>query len=144
MTAGETRLGAYCRRIEAALQVGEGSPGRITGPDFAVVLEWIEDDVPLSVVEQAIKETAARQRGRGQQVRIRVAYLNRDVRRIAAGHRRRRGPDYSRLRAAGMKEAAAAEWRDCGGCGSPALADMQRCPRCGSTDLRPRGGGDNP
>ena len=73
MTTGETRLGAYCRKLEAALQRASGGPARITGPDFAVVLEWIADDVPLSVVEKAIAETAERQRGRGQQVRIRVA-----------------------------------------------------------------------
>ena len=125
------------------LKAGGDPPGRIIGPDFAVVLEWIRDDVPLSVVERAIDETAARPRGRGQPVRIRVAYLDRDVRRIADGYRRRRGPDYGRLRAAGMEEAETAEWCDCSDCGSPALADMQRCPRCGSANLKPRGtGGD--
>ena len=65
------------------LQAGGDPAGRIIGPDFPVVLEWIRDDVPLSVVERAIDETAARQRGRRQPVRIRVAYLDRDVRRTA-------------------------------------------------------------
>ena len=36
------------------------------------------------------------------------------------------------------KEAEAAEWRDCRDCWSPALADMQCCPRCGSTNLAHR------
>ena len=90
------------------------------------------------MVERAINETAERQRGRGQQVRIRVAYLDRDVRRIADGHRRRSGPEYTRLRTAGLQQAEAAEWRDCRDCGSPALADMQCCPRCGSTNLAHR------
>ena len=139
MTSGETRLGAYCRKLEAALLRASGGPiARITGPDFAVVLEWIEGDIPLSVVEKAIGETAERQRGRGQQVRIRVAYLDRDVRRIADGYRRRRGPDYARLQAAGMEEAETAEWCDCGDCGSPVLADMERCPRCCSANLKAR------
>ena len=141
MTTGETRLGAYCRKLEAALLKASGGPlARITGPDFAVVLEWLEGDIPLSVVEQAIGETAERQRGRGQQVRIRVAYLDRDVRRIAEGYRRRQGPDYTRLQAAGRDEAEAVEWSDCGDCGSPVLADMKRCPRCGSANLKPRNG----
>ena len=64
----------------------------IAAPDVPVVLEWIRDDVPLSVVEKAIDETAKRQRGRGQQVRIRVAYLDIDVRRIWRVLRRRLGP----------------------------------------------------
>ena len=102
------------------------------------MLEWIRDDIPLSVVERAINETAARQRGRGRPVRIRVAYLDRDVRRMAAEHRRRCGPEYTQLRAAGLQKAEAAEWRDCRDCGSPAMADMQSCPRCGSTNLAPR------
>ena len=141
MTTGETRLGAYCRKLEAALLKASGGPlARITGPDFAVVLEWLEGDIPLSVVERAIAETAERQRRRDQQVRIRVAYLDRDVRRIADEHRRRQGPDYSRLQAAGREEAEVAEWSDCGDCRSPVLADMERCPRCGSGNLKPRNG----
>ena len=89
---GETRLGTWCRRIEAALAAAAGAPGRIGPADFPTVLEWIRDDVPLGVVERAIDETARRQRGRGQQVRIHVAYLDADVRRAWRALRRRLGP----------------------------------------------------
>ena len=125
MTAGETRLGAYCRQLEAALQRASGGPARITGPDFAVVLEWIRDEVPVAAVEKAIAETAVRQRGRGQQVRIRAAYLARDVRRIDAARRRR----------VGTHEPSAGRIRNCpralGGCGALDRGGDDRCVHCG-------------
>ena len=92
MIGGETRLGAWCRKIEAALGAAAGAGARIAPADFPAVLEWIRDDVPLSVVERAIDETARRQRGRGQPVRIRVAYLDADVRRAWRALRLRLGP----------------------------------------------------
>ena len=130
---GETRLGAYCRKIEAALHAAAGAPARITGPDFAVVLEWIRDDVPLSAVERAIGETAKRQRGRGQPVRIRVAYLDRDARGIEAGRRRRVGP---------VRGLTSARIRNCpqalGGCGAlDRGTDEQRCVHCGWREAKP-------
>ena len=83
----------YCRDVEAMLLRASGGPlARITGPDFAVVQGWIDDAIPLSVVGRAIDETAERQRGRGRPVRIRAAYLDRDVRRLAAELRRQLGP----------------------------------------------------
>ena len=83
----------YCRDVEAMLLRVSGGPlGRIAGSDFAVIQGWISDGIPLSVVGRAIDETAERQRGRGRPVRIRAAYLDRDVRRIAAELRRQLGP----------------------------------------------------
>ena len=86
-------VGAYCRGVEAALaRVSDGPLARLHGVNFAAVQGWHDSGIPLSIVERAIEETAERQRGRGQPVRIRVEFLDRDVRRMADEHRRRIGP----------------------------------------------------
>ena len=59
-------------------------------------------------------------------------------RRPRAADRRAMGPDYTALHVAGIEAAETAEWADCGDCGSTVLADMTRCPTCGSTAITTR------
>ena len=83
------------------------------------------DNVPPEVeVEEKIKITPPSPRKRGVRPR--------------AAERRAMGPDYADLHAAGIEAAETAEWFDCGDCGSPVLADMNRCPKCGSTTINAR------
>ena len=55
-----------------------------------------------------------------------------------AADRRAMGPDYTALHVAGIEAAETAVWSDCGDCSSPVLADMTRCPTCGSTTINAR------
>jgi hypothetical protein len=52
-TAGD--LGEYCRRVEDHLtRVNAGHLVRIVGPGFALVRQWADAGVPLSVVYRGI------------------------------------------------------------------------------------------
>ena len=54
-------VGQYCRDIEAHLtRVNGGHLVRIVGPGFALVREWYQDGIPLSVVLRGIEAKASR------------------------------------------------------------------------------------
>ena len=57
---------------------------------------------------------------------------------VTRRHREQMGPTYERLHTAGIEAAETAVWSDCGDCGSTVLADMTRCPTCGSTTINAR------
>ena len=127
----------YCAAVEQALRRRTtGHLTRITGADFSVVLGWAQDGVPLGVVERAMDDTAERQRSRGQAPRIRVAFLDGDVRRCEREYRRAAGP--------GARPAAPASSsgriRNCPappvGCGAMERGADDRCLHCGWSEMR--------
>lgn len=120
----------YCAGVEEAVRRRTRGPlARITGADFAAVLEWAQAGIPLSVVGRAIDDTVERLRTRGRPARIRVALLDADVRRVEAERRRAVGPG------SGASGARTGRIRNCPappvGCGAPDRGADDRCVHCG-------------
>jgi len=82
-------VGQYCRDIEAHLtRVNGGHLVRIVGPGFALVREWYQDGIPLSVVLRGVEEKAARHDGGASRRPLRIEFCEGDVRRVFDGWRR--------------------------------------------------------
>ena len=136
----------YCAGVEAAVQRRIRGPlARITGADFAVVLEWARAGIPLSVVERAIDDTVERLRSRGRPAWIRVALLDADVLRVERERRRAVGPGAGSAPLAherwpwppedGARVPGVGRIRNCPappvGCGAPDRGADDRCVHCG-------------
>ena len=63
------RVGTYARAVEEALNRARGRPAVLSPRDWARVADWSARGVPLSVVLEALEETAARLRHRGNALR---------------------------------------------------------------------------
>ena len=114
--------------------------------DVPLVAPPIVEDVPSQAVGRATRVTtvvppvAPKEYREEYREEIRTTPLSPRKRgaRPRAADRRAMGPDYTNLHTAGIVAADTAVWSDCGGCGSPMLADMARCPKCGSTTINAR------
>lgn len=82
-------LGDYCRRVEDYLtRVNGGHLVRIVGPGFAVVRQWADDGIPLSVVCRGIDLKAERHRAGRARRPLRIEFCEADVRDVYEGWRR--------------------------------------------------------
>ena len=82
-------VGQYCREIEAHLtRVNGGHLVRIVGPGFALVREWYQDGIPLSVVSRAVEAKAARLGAGAARRPLRIEFCEGDVRHGFDGWRR--------------------------------------------------------
>ena len=98
-------LGQFCRDIETHLtRVNGGHLVRIVGPGFALVRQWHEDGIPMSVVMRGIDAKAERHRTGHAQRPLRIEFCEPDVRHLFAAWRRAVG-----LAAASVADGPAAE-----------------------------------
>ena len=82
-------VGEYCREIEAHLtRVNGGHLVRIVGPGFALVREWYQDGIPLSVVLRGVDAKAARHEAGASRRPLRIEFCAGDVRHVFDGWRR--------------------------------------------------------
>jgi hypothetical protein len=82
-------VGQYCREIEAHLtRVNGGHLVRIVGPGFALVRQWYDDGIPLSVVCRGVEDKAARHDAGASRRPLRIEFCEGDVRRVFDGWRR--------------------------------------------------------
>jgi hypothetical protein len=82
-------LGSYCRQVEDHLtRVNGGHLVRIVGPGFAVVRQWAEEGIPLSVVRRGIDLKADRHRAGRARRPLRIEFCDSDVRDVWEGWRR--------------------------------------------------------
>jgi hypothetical protein len=82
-------VGQYCRAIEAHLTRGNGGHlVRIVGPSFALVRQWYEDGIPLSVVMRGIDAKVERHRAGQARRPLRIEFCEPDVRHVFEHWRR--------------------------------------------------------
>lgn len=82
-------VGDYCRQVEDHLtRVNGGHLVRIVGPGFALVRQWAEEGIPLSVVFRGIDVRAERHRAGPARRPLRIEFCEADVRDIFDGWRR--------------------------------------------------------
>lgn len=112
-------VGQYCREIEAHLtRVNGGHLVRIVGPGFALVREWYQDGIPLSVVLRAVDAKAARHDAGASRRPLRIEFCEGDVRHVFDGWRR----------AVGLSVSSAVEAAVDGGAETVDAADERRRP----------------
>jgi hypothetical protein len=81
--------GDYCRRVEDYLtRVNGGHLVRIVGPGFALVRQWAEEGIPLSVVCRGIDLKTERHRAGRARRPLRIEFCEADVRDVYEGWRR--------------------------------------------------------
>lgn len=82
----------YCRQVEAHLtRINGGHLVRVVGPGFALVKQWADEGVPLSVVFKGIEQKAERHK-RGASARpLRIEFCEADVREVFETWRRATG-----------------------------------------------------
>jgi len=79
----------YCRQVEAHLtRINGGHLVRVVGPGFALVKQWADDGVPLSVVFRAIEEKAGRHAAGASKRPLRIEFCEADVRALFDDWRR--------------------------------------------------------
>ncbi|MEO6222483.1 MAG: hypothetical protein ABIP90_04480 [Vicinamibacterales bacterium] len=82
-------LADYCRQVEAHLtRVNGGHLVRVVGPGFALVKQWADDGVPLSVVFRAIEQKAERHAVGASRRPLRIEFCENDVRALFDDWRR--------------------------------------------------------
>jgi hypothetical protein len=82
-------VGPYCRAIERHLtKVNAGHLVRIVGPGFALVRQWHQQGIPLSVVLRGIEAKADRHRDGRSTRPLRIEFCEADVRHEFATWRR--------------------------------------------------------
>jgi hypothetical protein len=82
-------VGQYCRDIESHLtRVNAGHLVRIVGPGFALVRQWYQDGIPLSVVLRGIEDRAERHNAGAARRPLRIEFCEGDVRRVFEAWRR--------------------------------------------------------
>ena len=107
----------YCRQVEAHLtRINGGHMVRVVGAGFALVKQWADDGVPLSVVFRAIEQKAERHKAGASRRPLRIEFCEADVRELHAAWRRAVG-------LTGGAELAASEAVD-----TPATAEPKRRP----------------
>lgn len=79
----------YCRQVEAHLtRINGGHLVRVVGAGFALVKQWADDGVPLSVVFRAIEQKAERHKAGASTRPLRIEFCEADVRELYATWRR--------------------------------------------------------
>ena len=82
----------YCRQVEAHLtRINGGHLVRVVGPGFALVKQWADDGVPLSVVFRGIEQKAARHTQGASRRPLRIEFCEADVRELFEAWRRATG-----------------------------------------------------
>ena len=79
----------YCRQVEAHLtRTNGGHMVRVVGAGFALVKQWADDGVPLSVGFRAIEQKAERHKAGTSKRPLRIEFCEADVRELHAAWRR--------------------------------------------------------
>lgn len=79
----------YCRQVEAHLtRVNGGHLVRVVGPGFALVRQWADEGVPLSVVFRGIEQKAERHAAGASKRPLRIEFCEADVRALYDDWRR--------------------------------------------------------
>ena len=79
----------YCRQVEAHLtRVNGGHLVRVVGPGFALVKQWADEDIPLSVVFRGIEQKAERHAAGASKRPLRIEFCEADVRAVYDDWRR--------------------------------------------------------
>jgi hypothetical protein len=79
----------YCRQVEAHLtRINGGHLVRVVGPGFALVKQWADEGVPLSVVFRGIEHKAERHAAGASKRPLRIEFCEADVRAIYDDWRR--------------------------------------------------------
>ena len=79
----------YCRQVEAHLtRVNGGHLVRVVGPGFALVKQWADEGVPLSVVFRGIEYKAERHAKGASKRPLRIEFCEADVRSLSDDWRR--------------------------------------------------------
>ena len=82
----------YCRQVEAHLtRVNGGHLVRVVGPGFALVKQWADEGVPLSVVCRGIEQKAGRHTQGASRRPLRIEFCEADVRELFEAWRRATG-----------------------------------------------------
>ncbi|HUR21842.1 MAG TPA: hypothetical protein VMZ90_13595 [Vicinamibacterales bacterium] len=82
-------LADYCRQVEAHLtRVNGGHLVRVVGPGFALVRQWADEGVPLSVVFRGIEDKAGRHAAGASKRPLRIEFCEADVRALYDDWRR--------------------------------------------------------
>ena len=82
----------YCRQVEAHLtRINGGHLVRVVGPGFALVKQWADEGVPLSVVFKGIEQKAERHRRGASKRPLRIEFCDADVREVFEAWRRATG-----------------------------------------------------
>lgn len=98
----------YCRQVEAHLtRVNGGHLVRVVGPGFALVKQWADEEIPLSVVFRAIEQKAERHAAGASKRPLRIEFCEADVRALFADWRRAIGVPSSPATESGRHEPAA-------------------------------------
>lgn len=79
----------YCRQVEAHLtRINGGHLVRVVGPGFALVKQWADEGVPLSVVFRGIELKAERHAAGASKRPLRIEFCEADVRALYEDWRR--------------------------------------------------------
>lgn len=79
----------YCRQVEAHLtRVNGGHLVRVVGPGFALVKQWADEGIPLSVVFRGIEQKAERHAAGASKRPLRIEFCEADVRAVHDDWRR--------------------------------------------------------
>jgi hypothetical protein len=79
----------YCRQVEAHLtRINGGHLVRVVGPGFAMVKQWADEGVPLSVVFRGIEQKAGRHAAGAAKRPRRIEFCEADVRALYDDWRR--------------------------------------------------------
>jgi hypothetical protein len=79
----------YCRQVEAHLtRINGGHLVRVVGPGFALVKQWADESVPLSVVFRGIEQKAERHAAGASKRPLRIEFCEADVRALYEDWRR--------------------------------------------------------
>ena len=79
----------YCRQVEAHLtRINGGHLVRVVGPGFALVKQWADEGIPLSVVFRGIEHKAERHAAGASKRPLRIEFCEADVRALYDDWRR--------------------------------------------------------
>lgn len=79
----------YCRQVEAHLtRINGGHLVRVVGPGFALVKQWADEGVPLSIVFRGIEQKAERHAAGASKRPLRIEFCEADVRALYDDWRR--------------------------------------------------------
>jgi len=82
----------YCRQVEAHLtRINGGHLVRVVGPGFALVKQWADEGVPLSVVFKGIEQKADRHKTGASRRPLRIEFCESDVCEVFEAWRRATG-----------------------------------------------------
>ena len=115
----------YCRQVEAHLtRINGGHLVRVVGPGFALVKQWADEGVPLSVVFRGIEHKAERHAAGASKRPLRIEFCEADVRALFDDWRRAIG-----VAAPSVGDAVADVDADTSAAGKPASAKRRSMPK---------------